>query len=279
MPALSLLSLNTFGVPFFLSLGRIVRLALALERLAPGVLCLQEIQQNAYLPLLRRYLAHYPQLAYQKGGLAPNGGLVTALHASCPPVESAFHPFPNRGRMLGVGFADWALYKGVLATSMEIEGQAVVVLNTHLHANYAGDWQPKNRLAQIQRDQVQFLAELVRSQPAQALVVACGDFNFPRGTFLYDELMAAGGLVDPLAQDERPTYRPFPLVPRRWALSLDFVLYRSPAGRDLEVGGDILPIEDASRRLPTARFLTDHCALTLEVRWNASERQPEGAAA
>lgn len=273
MPGFSLLTLNTFGVPFFLSMGRMIRLAAELERLGPTIICLQEIQQNVYIPLLRRYLQHYPQFAYQWGGLAPKGGLLTALHSSCPPGESEFHPFPNRGRMLGIGFADWALQKGILTTQVEFEGQQIVVFNTHLHANYAGNWQPKNSLAQVQRDQVQFLAELARAQPAEAVVIVCGDFNFPRQTFLYDEMIASSGLTDPLAQDERPTYRPFPLVPSRWAVSLDFVLYRAPAREEFAACGDIIPVEDTAARLPFRRFLTDHRALTLDLSWRNTSAQ------
>ena len=128
MPSFSLLSLNTFGVPFYLSLWRIKQLAAELNRMAPSVICLQEIQQNAYLPLLQNGLKAYPTIAFYRNRFAPKGGLFTASTAGCPIVRSAFTPFPHRGVPLSIGFADWALNKGVLLADLEIGGRRVVVL-------------------------------------------------------------------------------------------------------------------------------------------------------
>lgn len=267
MPSFSLLTVNTFGVPFFLSGGRLVQLANEVSRLAPDVVCLQEIQQNAYIPLMKRSLKGYPQVLFEWNGLAPKGGLMTACSADYTVVKHEFLPFPNRGKWLSIGFSDWALNKGVLALYLAVQDYQVIVLNTHLHANYAGNWQPENSMAQIQKDQVNYLAEVVRAQPEDALVIVCGDFNFPRHTFLYDELLGHSGLSDLLVNDLRPTYRPFPLVPSRWAISLDFIFYRAPSWKEFMLLGDILPIENAAARLPFRRFLTDHCALTFNANW------------
>ncbi len=111
---------------------------------------------------------------------------------------------------------------------------------------------------------------MVNAQPRDALVIVCGDFNFPRGTFLYDELLNRTGLHDPLAQDSRPTYRPFRILPaRKWAIPIDFVLVRMPEWNDIELHADVQVIHDPTRPLPHQRFLTDHNALTLRVTWNA----------
>jgi hypothetical protein len=85
----SLISLNTFGVPFYLSSGRIRRLTAELNRLAPTVICLQEIQQNAYLPLLQHGLATYSHSAFFRNRFAPKGGLFTA--SVSPPSDATFH--------------------------------------------------------------------------------------------------------------------------------------------------------------------------------------------
>ena len=54
------------------------------------------------------------------------------------------------------------------------------------------------------------------------------------------ELSERSGLVDPLANDPRPTYQPFPLVSSTWLTRLDYVLYRAPKGVDLKASVDIL---------------------------------------
>ena len=179
-----------------------------------------------------------------------------------------FIPYNNRGRWLSIGVADWVLGKGMLMTTMPVNNLRVIVLNTHLHANYGGSWQPDNRLAQIQHDQVQDLLAQVQALPGEALVVVCGDFNFPRQTFLYETLLAEGGLFDPLADDPRPTYKSLPLVPARYSMTLDFTLVRLPHKHPVQLTADIVPIECSTARRPRQRFLTDHYAVTLCVNWD-----------
>jgi hypothetical protein len=280
MGSFSLLSLNTFGVPFYLSLGRIKRLAVEIKRLHPTVICLQEIQQNALLPLLQRSLAGEYLLTYFRNRLAPKGGLLTAVTSTgasppgredssptlaLPVLQSEFFPFLNQGKPVSIGFSDWALNKGILLVDLEIHEHRFVIMNTHLQANYRGDWRPSNEQTQIQLDQVNDLVKLIQAQTKDAWVIVCGDFNFPRRTPPYQELLMQSGLTDALAGDPRPTYRPFPLVSQKWQTSLDYIFYRPPAGEPIEVTPDIVPIENTSARLPYRRFLTDHHALTIQI--------------
>ncbi len=266
MTEFSLLSLNTFGLPLFLGLGRLQRLTKQLDHYDASILCFQEIQQNAYVPFLNRGLPAYPHHAFETNLFAPKGGLFTA--ARVPLHTSHFVPYENRGRMLSAGFADWVLNKGVLVSQLELNGQTIVVMNTHLHANYRGQWHPENPTSRIQLDQVLHLAAMVNEQPRDALVLVCGDFNFPRESFLYEELLNASHLRDPLAQDPRPTYRPFPLMSKeKFAQPIDFVLMRAPATHTMQVQADIVEIQDAERAFAAQRFLTDHNALTLNIRW------------
>ncbi len=262
MPAFSLLSLNTFGIPFFLSLGRLKRLALELNRVAPTIVCLQEIQQNVYVPVLEKHMTDYSHLASFRHQYAPKGGLFTA---SLINGSSEFHPFPNRGKPVSIGFADWALYKGVLVTNLEIGGSPVVVMNTHLQANYLGKWDESNEQTKIELDQVKFLTQLAQAQPADAWVFVCGDFNFPRNTPPYDLMLAESGLTDALVDDPRPTYRPFPLVSAKWQMSLDYFFFRRPEGDNTPVTADIIPIENSTAGWYFQRFLTDHHALFLNI--------------
>ena len=51
MPAFSLLTLNSFGLPFFLGWRRMGILARELNQRDDTVLCLQEIQHDAYVPM------------------------------------------------------------------------------------------------------------------------------------------------------------------------------------------------------------------------------------
>jgi endonuclease/exonuclease/phosphatase family metal-dependent hydrolase len=262
---LSILTLNTFGIPFFISQARIKRMARILNQLAPTVLCLQEIQHNVYLKPLMHELPAYSNYIYRRNLIAPKGGLFTAVIPHCRVVSSTFFPYPNQGHPFSIGFSDWALNKGVFLVELEAAARRVVVLNTHLQANYLADWRPSNSQTRIQLDQVSYLAQLVHAQAKEAWVITCGDFNFPRQAPAYHELISQSGLDDPFAQDPRPTYQPFPLVSKSWTTSLDYMLYRRPEGDLGKISGDIIPIVNSSARWAFQRFLTDHHALLLQI--------------
>jgi len=153
-----------------------------------------------------------------------------------------------------------------LKTTFDVEGLEVVVLNTHLSANYRGDWAGKNRYIRTERNQLAQLAEIVGREPAEALVIICGDFNVPRDSSLYSEFVRAAGVLDPLAGDARPTYRPLPGVPARYALPIDFTFVRAPK----LAGLDITSEQRFAERVPFGggqNYLSDHIGLELRVRW------------
>lgn len=261
----SLLTLNTFALPLPGGWQRLKKQAEELQRLDVQMLCLQEIQFTDYVLRLIDKLQDYPHSAFIPRYVAPVGGLMTFSRQ--PLLERQFIPYERRGRLFSPGFMDWLLHKGVLETRLALGSQPIVVLNTHLQANYDADWSRGNRFACIQYQQMQQLAQFVRRQPAGALVIVCGDLNFPRGTFLYTELLERGGLVDPLAGHPQPSYKPFPLVAEKWSTTIDFVLLRLPAGQDIQLTADVVDIENRQASWAPLRFLTDHRALTLRLRW------------
>jgi endonuclease/exonuclease/phosphatase family metal-dependent hydrolase len=267
----SLLSLNTFGIPFYLGWERMTRLARELDALPATAVCLQEVQQNAYGPLLERRLTTYPHHIYERHHYAPKGGL--AVFSRIPIDQHNFEVYQSRGTLLSISFADWALYKGILTVIYTVDGLPIIVLNTHMNANYSGIWHRSNPLSQIQLYQVQQLTRVIQSLPEEALVIICGDLNFPRASFLYEELVGQNNLVDPMVDDERPTYRPFPLVPAKWKVPLDFALVRQPVHKTFHIHADIIEVEDALKSHPVQRFLTDHNALLLQIKWDSADRQ------
>jgi hypothetical protein len=84
-------------------------LARELNQREDTVLCLQEIQQDVYIPILKKRLTQFPNQCYKEYLFAPMGGLVTA--SRLPFTHNEFLPFPNRGKWNSIGFADWALRK------------------------------------------------------------------------------------------------------------------------------------------------------------------------
>jgi hypothetical protein len=103
---------------------------------------------------------------------------------------------------------DRLLDKGILVTHYEVAGLSVIVVNTHIIANYAADYgrARAGRPALRQQSQLRQLADDIKALPADALVMLVGDFNLPRGSWLYEEFLEESGMEDTLKDDHRPTY-------------------------------------------------------------------------
>ncbi|MBC8164197.1 MAG: endonuclease/exonuclease/phosphatase family protein [Roseiflexaceae bacterium] len=265
MSQFTLITFNCFGVPAPQTGQRLLALAAALDASQATVACLQEVQARPYRALLARACRTFPHSAFEPHVHAPKGGLLTL--ARQPITATAFTPYRERGQWFSPALADMALAKGVLRTSFACDGQLVVVLNTHLNANYRGDWLTDNAYARVERKQLRQLAELVQAEPADALVLVCGDFNVPRDSALFREFLFDSGLLDPLAGDTQPTYRPLPGIPARYALPIDFALVRAPQGIAITQQSQIIFDQRVRFAQSGAGFLSDHKGLELRIEW------------
>jgi len=266
MPTFSLLTLNCFGVPTPTTRARLLMLADELNARDDQVICLQEVQSHAYRRLLIGACTSYPNAAYIPFVHAPKGGLLTL--ARLPIAASEFMLYTIRHVPYPLALMDWLLHKGVLATQFEYAGLRIVVLNTHMHANYTGVWDRRNRYAWVEGKQLHELAEIVRAQAPEALVVAAGDFNFPRGSWLYYTFLSESGMTDPLAGDSRPTVRAPLNFAERFSLPIDFTLVRAPKLAGLRLTSELRFTEQVLVNGRT-RFLSDHIGVELRVEWDA----------
>jgi endonuclease/exonuclease/phosphatase family metal-dependent hydrolase len=265
----SLITLNCFGVPMPTTRRRLLALAQELNRREVTVACLQEVQSHTYRRLLVRAADRYPASAYVPFMHAPKGGLLTL--ARLPIEHVQFTLYRDRGRWYTPAIQDWILHKGALATNMTLDGVPIVVLNTHLTANYSGDWRRSNRYAQHERSQLQQLAQIVNAQPAEALVAVVGDFNIPRGNWLYKEFLAESRLMDPMAGDRKPTFRPPRGIPGRYALPIDFTLLRLPPNLPgLRIRSQLCFEEKYPLVAGRKGYLSDHYGIELELAWNTA---------
>ncbi|HJZ46275.1 MAG TPA: endonuclease/exonuclease/phosphatase family protein, partial [Roseiflexaceae bacterium] len=260
MPTFSLLTLNCFGVPTPTTHPRLLALARELNARDDQIVCLQEVQSHAYRRLLMRACDSYPHAAYAPFVHAPKGGLLTLARLPLAAVE--FTLYRSREVPYPLSLMDWLLHKGILATRLEYAGVSIVVLNTHLNANYGGNWDRRSSYTRSEAEQLRQLADIVRAQPPEALVVAAGDFNFPRDSWLYEEFLAASGMLDPLAGDTRPTVRAPLKLAKRYALPIDFALVRAPALAGLRMESELRFVEKV-RFSGRPRFLSDHMGVEL----------------
>lgn len=266
---LTVLTFNCFGGLAPGTRRRLQTLARELARRAPDIVCLQEVQLHSHQALLLQALDSFPHTAHEPFVYAPKGGLLTL--ARTPIAEARFSLYADRGRWYAPTIADVALHKGALLTRIEVAGTPVTVSNTHLSANYSGDWRPQSQYARTERAQLMQLADIVAAEPAEALVLVMGDFNVPRGTWLYEEFLARSGLADPLTGDARPTYRPHSGIPARYALPLDWLLMRGPALPGLHAAADLCFSTPVSLVSGGSGFLSDHIGVELVLTWDSSD--------
>lgn len=264
--SLSLLSLNCFGAPVPTTRRRLRALAQHLEQSSLQVVCLQEVQLFTYKNMLFQACVSYPFQAYEPHLHAPKGGLVTLSRT--PLVTQFFETFVEQGRWYLPTAMDRFLRKGMLISTLYWGEVPVVVINTHILANYSGDWGRGGIFTRMQQKQLQQLAETVDAQPSNALVVVVGDFNLPRGSQLYNDLLQKTGLVDVLAGDVRPTHRPPRGVPAHYSLPIDFVFVRVPADLSVQITGDLLFSSKLNITPRHHEYLSDHNAIEVDFRLN-----------
>ncbi|WP_165845500.1 endonuclease/exonuclease/phosphatase family protein [Streptacidiphilus pinicola] len=181
------------------------------------VVCLQELWNPRSYALIRALTrTSYPYAAH--GARLPllAGGLLTLSR-----IPIAGHRFTRLAA--GGPFTREALTrKGVLVTRLSVGEELLVVANVHLSANLRSDWSKEAPFAEVQRAELARLAQVVRGQGgAGGTVVAVGDFNVPRDSWLLEGFAADSGLRDAFHGDSATTYRPTP----RWSgAALDQVL-------------------------------------------------------
>jgi endonuclease/exonuclease/phosphatase family metal-dependent hydrolase len=261
---LRLLSLNCLGVPFLPGTrARLATLGRDLDASDLDIICLQEIQFAGFVPLLRARLPGFPHVAHVPFLHAPKGGLMTFSRR--PLAGREFTLYRTSGHVYTPAVADWLLRKGVLATRLTVGDTPVVVLNTHLLANYSGDWSPYNRFARQQQQQLAQLEEVVNAIEPEALLLLAGDFNVPRGSWLYDAFVHGTRLQDLMADSAAPTYRRAFLMPGRYAQAIDFVFARPPAGRRLRASARLVYEDQVELVNGWTSYISDHYGIRAEL--------------
>jgi endonuclease/exonuclease/phosphatase family metal-dependent hydrolase len=270
---LRLLTMNLFGVPFVRNTrARLATVGRELNDSHLDVLCFQEVQLTRYLPLLRTAFSNFTHLAYEPFIYAPKGGLLTL--SRWPIKSTRFVLYKERGRWHTPAIADWMLHKGVLITELAVREVPVNILNTHLVANYSFNWDKRNRYVRHQESELRQLAHIVNELDPHALATICGDFNIPRGGWLYQEFARATHVLDPLADSDKPTYRPSLLMPSRYAQALDHVFIRPAEGHRLKASAHLV-FQDKLRLVNgRSAYLSDHNGIAVHIESHATANEP-----
>lgn len=149
---LKLITWNVWGIPLATPMRaeRLRAIAREVAKSGADIACFQEVFLDADRREICRILAE--------------AGLIHAIYFSSPPVgsglltvsrhpirETAFHRYTRGGNPFAVQHGDWWAGKGAGVATIEITGiGAIRIINTHLHARYAGDHYREVRQSQLQ---------------------------------------------------------------------------------------------------------------------------------
>ena len=184
---------------------RLRALAETLEKSDYDVVCLQELWVPQNFLLFRSltkdafpYAAHSLRFPTVTGGLLTLSRIPIVGHR----YEVLVQPQPWRRERL--------IRKGVLITRLAVDGRFMTVANTHLSSNRHADWSRAAPFTKVQQRELAALAGSLRRIDSGEPVVAVGDFNVPRDSWLFEGFLAASGLRDVFDGDAATTYRPVP---------------------------------------------------------------------
>lgn len=201
---LSIVTYNTFGVPFFAPnlAYRYKNIARLLDEGPYDVVCLQEVFSYYNLSLLKKGMPNFPYLLYQKNPFGPRGGLV--IFSKHPLSKKAFSrfSFPKNAQ---IPFYTYVVQHGILSCTLEDLG--IRIATTHLSSDLEHNLTQKNKLYKLIRTQLEETADqfnLLTSKYKYSFLV--GDFNIAKHSELYQLFMKKTNAKDIFETSESPTY-------------------------------------------------------------------------
>src|SRR4051794_9594573 len=270
MGQLTIITMNCLGLPVPIPglRHRLQTLGRTLAASGTDVACLQEVGRWRHVPLLRHSETTWQHVLALDYPYAPKGGLIMLTHL--PVLDMDYIPFQERGGMVSLHAPERLQGKGVLRAVLDAGDRQVVLLNTHLAANYSARWSFTNPYARVERAQLRELAAVVQAVPADTLVVVAGDLNVPRRSWLYHEFLQSTGLYDPLSESREPTYRPLAGLPARAAQALDHVLVRPTPDRAIIAHAELCFGEPVYLDHGQLGYLSDHLGVRMTLTWSTA---------
>ncbi len=202
---LSLLSFNTFGVPFFSPdvKGRYKRAAEIIEQSNTDIVCLQEISTYYHFSVIKKYLKSYPYVVKHNNIWGPRGGLVIA--SKVPIEEITYTNFRALGTFRDASFYTRLNKNGLL--TVKVKNHDLYIVNTHTVTDFEFEWSPQNKLYQHVKGQVLEITEMIKKLSHQEKnIIVTGDFNIKKNSQLYKSFLTETNAMDLFGKEIEPTY-------------------------------------------------------------------------
>lgn len=222
---LRIISLNTFGAPFFSKSisKRFGLIAETFNKEQPDIICLQEVVLYQHLKLLKATLKNYPYCSYKRFLLGPKGGLV--IFSKLPVESTVFFDFTDRGSLRNKSVVGRIMRFGILG--IRIKDAPITIFTTHLIPNSDGVWTRNNRFTKYLQSQLFQLSGVIADERRwKRDIILAGDFNIQPDTFLYEEFLKNSGLTDIFTANRGITRHESP-AENLEAQTIDFIFHSS----------------------------------------------------
>jgi endonuclease/exonuclease/phosphatase family metal-dependent hydrolase len=215
----------------------------------------QEVLTYYHLRQLTTHLPSFRYAAHRPSAVGPAGGLLTMSRRRIS--AQTFQRFPLPAARSASALPRLTRFKAPLKGSLitRLAEPEVWVINTHLLANFDGDWSTKSRYYELHRRQLAALASVTGSTVGPLILT--GDFNIARDSQLFDDFLTASHLADAFDTNCPPTFHAEYLGPGKSPHCIDFLLFSDTikAENSRQILADKLP-------LPTGPdFASDHLGL------------------
>ncbi len=202
---LSLLSYNTYGIPFIAPAisKRYKKFAELAQDKNIDILFLQEVSTYYHLSLLKKYLTDYPYISYKHYFYGPKGGLV--IFSRLPLEKNDYTNFSKQGSFTNSSFYTKFIKNGVL--TCQLKDSSIILANTHLVTDFEFNLSKKNKVSSLVKRQTHEVGALInRLSKSDKDVVVAGDFNSAKDNDLYTEFLQETKATDLFATLTLPTY-------------------------------------------------------------------------
>jgi len=274
---LSIVTFNIKGTPSFSksTIKRLTEVGKFLNNENPDIVNLQEVFTYKHLEVLKNKLANYPYCLYKRALIGPKGGLVT--FSKLKPIESRYiaYSYPlslivnlfSKG-WIRVIFRNLLSGKGSLFSKF-LSGK-IIVVNTHMVANPTHNWSSTNKFNRIYSASIERLKDNIKGldkYKKYKLIILTGDFNIPKNSVFYRNLIQSLGVKDVYEDFDLPTFKKVFLPKGEKGKRLDYILLKSSV-KDLtiEKRGHLFEKPLIEKKVNKG-FLSDHIALKVAVKF------------
>lgn len=263
---MSIISFNVQGTPSSSAKTyyRLNKIAEILNSEDVDIVNLQEVFTYKHLSVLRNRLQNFRYCALEKFVIGPKGGLVT--FSKIPIKKKKYIPYPSKlskSNLIRSFLRNILTGKGILIN--RIKNSSIFIVNTHLTVALSSDW-PK--VSSHHKKQIAKLSNSINSIKDYDLLILSGDFNIPKKSYLYKELLTKLEARDVFQNYNFPTFHKEFLPKHERGNRLDYLLVKTNKTKFRVTNKEHIFTKKLIQKDINRGFVSDHIGLKTTLEFN-----------